>query len=80
MLKKTGDQNNTHGKKRKRGQNDDKQAPRLVKGELGFMRAAEEAGVKLVRAPAGLSRRKMNQSRVHPKYVFFFTEKIGIVG
>lgn len=71
LKKKTSDQSNSHGKKRKRGgPNGDKQAPRLVKGELGFVRAAEEAGVKLVRAPAGLSRRKMNHSRVHPKYVF----------
>ncbi|EEA28897.1 hypothetical protein EYB25_000190 [Talaromyces marneffei] len=67
MLKKTGDTSNG-GKKRKRGPNGDKQAPRLVKGELGFVRAAEEAGVRLVRAPAGLSRRKMNHSRVHPKH------------
>uniref|UniRef100_A0A093US92 Box C/D snoRNA protein 1 n=1 Tax=Talaromyces marneffei PM1 TaxID=1077442 RepID=A0A093US92_TALMA len=51
MLKKTGDTSNG-GKKRKRGPNGDKQAPRLVKGELGFVRAAEEAGVRLVRAPA----------------------------
>lgn len=70
MVKKTSE-NNHAGKKRKRGPNSDKQAPRLVKGELGFVRAAEEAGIKLVRAPAGLSRRKMNHSRVHPKYVFF---------
>jgi hypothetical protein len=70
MVKKTSE--NSHaGKKRKRVPNGDKQAPRLAKGELGFVRAAEEAGIKLVRAPAGLSRRKMNHSRVHPKYVFF---------
>lgn len=75
MVKKTSE--NSHAsKKRKRGPNGDKQAPRLVKGELGFVRAAEEAGVKLVRAPAGLSRRKMNHSRVHPKYVFFATKAI----
>ncbi|KUL83299.1 hypothetical protein ZTR_11363 [Talaromyces verruculosus] len=67
MVKKTSE-NNHAGKKRKRGPNGDKQAPRLVKGELGFVRAAEEAGVKLMRAPAGLSRRKMNHSRVHPKH------------
>ncbi|GAM34875.1 HIT finger domain protein [Talaromyces pinophilus] len=67
MVKKTSE--NSHaGKKRKRVPNGDKQAPRLAKGELGFVRAAEEAGIKLVRAPAGLSRRKMNHSRVHPKH------------
>lgn len=64
------------GKKRRRGEattttttTNTANAPRLVKGELGFVRAAEEAGVRLVRAPVGLSRRKMNHSRIHPKYV-----------
>ncbi|EED13020.1 HIT finger domain protein, putative [Talaromyces stipitatus ATCC 10500] len=65
MLKTTAENG---GKKRKRGDKNANAAPRMVKGELGFVRAAAEAGVKLVRAPGGLSRRKMNHSRVHPKH------------
>ncbi|OKL57780.1 hypothetical protein UA08_07140 [Talaromyces atroroseus] len=43
-------------------------AATLVRGELAFVRAAEAAGVKLARAPRGLSRQKANRSRVHPKH------------
>lgn len=41
---------------------------RLRKGEAAFERAAEEAGVRLVRAPRGLTRRNGNASRFHAKY------------
>lgn len=44
----------------------------LVRGELAFVRATEAAGVSLVRAPRGLSRRTANRSRVHPKYALQF--------
>lgn len=40
----------------------------LVKGEAGFLRRAEEAGVKVVKAPRGMSRARMNASKWHPKY------------
>ena len=39
----------------------------LVKGEAGFLRAAEAGGVKVMRAPKGMSRSKKNGSRFHPK-------------
>ena len=42
----------------------------LVKGEAGFLRGAEAGGVRVVRAPRGMSRNKVNGSRWHPKYVF----------
>jgi hypothetical protein len=47
-------------RKRKRPQD-------LVKGEAGFLRGAETAGVKLLRAPRGLTRNTQNSSRWHPK-------------
>ncbi|OQD84845.1 hypothetical protein PENANT_c011G04543 [Penicillium antarcticum] len=40
----------------------------LVKGEAGFLRAAEAGGVKVIRAPKGLSRNKQNGSRFNPKH------------
>ncbi|KAJ5101975.1 polyketide synthase, partial [Penicillium alfredii] len=40
----------------------------LVKGEAGFLRGAEAGGVRVVRAPRGMSRNKMNHSRWHPKH------------
>ncbi|KAJ5242694.1 Zinc finger HIT-type [Penicillium citrinum] len=40
----------------------------LVKGEAGFLRGAEAGGVKVVRAPRGMSRNKANGSRWHPKH------------
>lgn len=39
----------------------------LVKGEAGFLRGAEAGGVRVVRAPRGMSRNKANGSRWHPK-------------
>ncbi|KAL1886628.1 hypothetical protein Plec18167_000560 [Paecilomyces lecythidis] len=48
------------GKKRKR--------ETLVKGEAGFLRGAEASGVRVVRAPRGMSRNKENTSRWHPKH------------
>lgn len=49
------------GKKRKR--------ETLVKGEAGFLRGAEASGVRVVRAPRGMTRNKENTSRWHLKYV-----------
>ncbi|CAI7641546.1 unnamed protein product [Penicillium pancosmium] len=40
----------------------------LVKGEAGFLRGAEAGGVRVVRAPRGMSRNKANGSRWHPKH------------
>ncbi|KAF9892598.1 hypothetical protein FE257_001000 [Aspergillus nanangensis] len=40
----------------------------LVKGEAGFLRGAESAGVKIIRAPRGMSRNKANGSKWHPKH------------
>ncbi|GAB1215421.1 hypothetical protein ATERTT37_004608 [Aspergillus terreus] len=54
-------------KKRKRGPG--AEGPGLVKGEAGFLRGAENAGVRVVRAPRGMSRNKANATRWHPKYV-----------
>ncbi|KAG2417678.1 hypothetical protein HFD88_008897 [Aspergillus terreus] len=53
-------------KKRKRGPG--AEAPGLVKGEAGFLRGAENAGVRVVRAPRGMSRNKANATRWHPKH------------
>ncbi|PLB44186.1 putative HIT finger domain protein [Aspergillus steynii IBT 23096] len=50
-------------RKRKRPNNDGG----MVRGEAGFMRAAENAGVKVIRAPKGMTRSKQNGSRWHPK-------------
>ncbi|KAA8652828.1 hypothetical protein EYZ11_007205 [Aspergillus tanneri] len=50
-------------RKRKRPNNDGG----MVKGEAGFLRGAEDAGVTVVRAPKGMSRSKNNGSRWHPK-------------
>ncbi|EAW13253.1 zinc finger HIT domain-containing protein [Aspergillus clavatus NRRL 1] len=40
----------------------------LVKGETGFLRGAQNAGVQVIRAPRGMSRNKANASRWHPKH------------
>ncbi|KAJ5165872.1 hypothetical protein N7492_006168 [Penicillium capsulatum] len=40
----------------------------LVKGEAGFLRGAEAGGVKVIRAPKGMTRNKQNASRWHPKH------------
>ncbi|GES63818.1 HIT finger domain protein [Aspergillus terreus] len=53
-------------KKRKRGPG--AEGPGLVKGEAGFLRGAENAGVRVVRAPRGMSRNKANATRWHPKH------------
>ncbi|PWY65605.1 hypothetical protein BO70DRAFT_390840 [Aspergillus heteromorphus CBS 117.55] len=39
----------------------------MMKGEAAFLRRAESAGAKVVRAPKGMSRNKMNESRWLPK-------------
>ncbi|KAE8160979.1 hypothetical protein BDV40DRAFT_313444 [Aspergillus tamarii] len=39
----------------------------FVKGEFGFLRGAEEAGVTVLRAPRGMSRNKANASKWLPK-------------
>lgn len=39
----------------------------LVKGEAAFLRRAEEGAVTVIRAPRGMSRNKLNNSRWHPK-------------
>ena len=39
----------------------------LAKGEAAFLRGAENAGVRVLRAPKGMSRNKQNGSRLHPK-------------
>ena len=49
------------GKKRKRPNTG------LVKGEAGFLRGAENAGVTVVRAPRGMTRNKQNISKWNPK-------------
>lgn len=40
----------------------------LAKGEAAFLRGAETAAVKVLRAPKGMSRNKQNGSRLHPKH------------
>ncbi|KAJ5587169.1 uncharacterized protein N7459_002934 [Penicillium hispanicum] len=40
----------------------------LVKGEAGFLRGAEASGVRVFRAPRGMTRNKLNASRWHPKH------------
>ncbi|KAJ6184219.1 hypothetical protein N7519_005520 [Penicillium mononematosum] len=40
----------------------------LAKGEAAFLRGAENAGVRVLRAPKGMSRNKQNGSRLHPKH------------
>ncbi|KAL2002854.1 hypothetical protein VTN02DRAFT_5751 [Thermoascus thermophilus] len=40
----------------------------LAKGEAGFLRGAERAGVTVVRAPRGMTRNRQNASRWHPKH------------
>lgn len=43
-----------------------------VKGEAGFLRGAQAAGVRVIRAPRGMSRNKANASKWNPKYDFSF--------
>lgn len=50
------------GMKRKRPNN------WLVKGEAGFLRGAKTAGVRVVRAPRGMTRNKENTSKWNPKH------------
>jgi hypothetical protein len=57
------------GGKRKRGP--EQGGFGFVKGEAGFLRRAENAGVRVIRAPRGMSRNKANASRWHPRYVPF---------
>jgi hypothetical protein len=42
---------------------------KLKKGEAGFLRGAQASGVRVERAPKGLSRSKQNLSRWNPKCV-----------
>ncbi|KAL4935095.1 hypothetical protein BDV06DRAFT_234700 [Aspergillus oleicola] len=51
------------GGKRKRGNQDIGFGQGLAKGEAGFLRRAQEAGVSVIKAPRGMSRAKMNGSR-----------------
>jgi hypothetical protein len=55
------------GGKRKRGMGFEEQ---FVKGEAGFLRRAQEAGVKVIKAPRGMSRSKANGSKWHIKWAF----------
>ncbi|RDW61758.1 uncharacterized protein DSM5745_10430 [Aspergillus mulundensis] len=59
------------GAKRKRGgpaaQNGNGLERGLAKGEAGFLKRAADAGVKVIKAPRGMSRAKANGSRWHPK-------------
>ncbi|KAL4808613.1 hypothetical protein BDV18DRAFT_88111 [Aspergillus unguis] len=58
-------------RKRKRGGNAQRNGngpeKGLAKGEAGFLRRAQEAGVKVIKAPKGMSRAKMNGSKWNPK-------------
>ncbi|EEH06867.1 conserved hypothetical protein [Histoplasma capsulatum G186AR] len=45
-----------------------KQTEGVKKGEVGFLRGIESAGVKVVRAPKGMSRGKQNMSHWHKKH------------
>ncbi|KAJ5178217.1 uncharacterized protein N7500_000916 [Penicillium coprophilum] len=40
----------------------------LAKGEAAFLRGTETAGVRVLRAPKGMSRNRQNGSRLHPKH------------
>ncbi|EAW17383.1 zinc finger HIT domain-containing protein [Aspergillus fischeri NRRL 181] len=51
------------GRKRKRPEQGG-----FVKGEAGFLRGAQTAGVRVIRAPKGLSRNKANASKWNPKH------------
>ncbi|KXG47738.1 Zinc finger, HIT-type [Penicillium griseofulvum] len=56
------DDNETTGRKRKHPNQG------LAKGEAAFLRGTEAAGVRVLRAPKGMSRNKQNGSRLHPKH------------
>ncbi|KAL4914868.1 hypothetical protein BDW62DRAFT_213157 [Aspergillus aurantiobrunneus] len=59
---------NEGGRKRKRGPGSGPVPERgIVKGEAGFLRRAQDAGVKVIKAPRGMSRAKMNGSKWHSK-------------
>ena len=49
----------------------------FVRGEFGFLRGAEEAGVTVLRAPRGMSRNKANASKWMPKYAFLLEIWVG---
>ncbi|PKX97698.1 zinc finger HIT domain-containing protein [Aspergillus novofumigatus IBT 16806] len=51
------------GRKRKRPEQGG-----FVKGEAGFLRGAQTAGVRVIRAPRGMSRNKANASKWNPKH------------
>ncbi|RHZ58425.1 hypothetical protein CDV55_104049 [Aspergillus turcosus] len=40
----------------------------FVKGEAGFLRRAQSAGVRVIRAPRGMSRNKANASKWNPRH------------
>ena len=52
----------------------------VTKGASGFMKRVESAGVKVIRAPKGMSRNKSNGSRWLAKYVPCFSSLLGIGG
>ncbi|KAJ5200357.1 Zinc finger HIT-type [Penicillium cf. griseofulvum] len=56
------DDNEATGRKRKHPNQG------LAKGEAAFLRGTETAGVRVLRAPKGMSRNKQNGSRLHPKH------------
>lgn len=57
------------GGKRKRG---DGGAGGATRAEMEFLRRAEERGVRVVRAPKGMSRNKGNGSRWLGRYVYLY--------
>lgn len=61
------------GRKRKRPEQGG-----FVKGEAGFLRGAQNAGVRVIRAPRGMSRNKANASKWNPKYVSFLGGESGV--
>jgi hypothetical protein len=57
-----GGNGNGNGSKRKRGPESG-----LSRGEAGFVRRARESGVRVIKAPAGMSRERVNGSKWHHK-------------
>ncbi|KLJ13708.1 hypothetical protein EMPG_11367 [Blastomyces silverae] len=60
-----GDDNGGDSWKRQRGK---KPTEPVKKGEVGLLRGVEIAGVKMVRAPKGMSREQQNMSHWHKKH------------
>ncbi|KAE8378136.1 hypothetical protein BDV26DRAFT_197396 [Aspergillus bertholletiae] len=62
-----GDDDNVGGEPGKKRRRVEGGSGGFVKGEFGFLRGTEEAGVTVLRAPRGMSRNKANASRWHAK-------------